>query len=361
MGAYSALPGMMGIGSVDTGAKTSLSLDSAFVFETSGDVVFTRFSSPVAQTNGALTVYAFVEAVTGSPTAVRCAVYNGAQDPSDDQDRPEAGGSALATSGDVDASSAAGTWITFSLSSLTLVESQTYYVIIFNATGTPGSNYPDIAHRGYVDAANPSQRGGQGFIAAFTTNGFSADPTSAQPARLAPICIKFNDGTLMGNPYVDNVAHASNQNDRGSRFTFTEDVTVGYVIWNTVDTNIANFEINKASGGDNIVTVTLDRYLRVDTNHARFSPVTLTGGVAYDFVLTAGANDTFGTIAFMGEASPPADVIACRIGGGHVDGTTPGSYALDTTKFFLVTVLIDDNPAIAGGGGSVAGGLSVAF
>jgi len=66
------------------------------------------------------------------------------------------------------------------------------------------------------------------------------------------------------------------------------------------------------------------------------------------------SGNTAGTIYNMGEAegNVPADVIACAPIGtvGYVDGTL-GSMTLDTSKIMAVSLIIDNFPAISGGGG----------
>jgi hypothetical protein len=116
--------------------------------------------------------------------------------------------------------------------------------------------------------------------------------------------------------------------------------------------DLTGFEINKASGGDNIVTTALDRYARATAGATRFTPATLTGGLAYDCVLTKAGTTTF-TVAYMGETTGnlPADVLACRVSGAAlVTGGTPGSYTADTTRIYPMALILDNNPAQAGGG-----------
>lgn len=61
------------------------------------------------------------------------------------------------------------------------------------------------------------------------------------------------------------------------------------------------------------------------------------------------------TIYTMGEASPPAAVVACTWPDmGYVLDTT-----VDHTKLISMSVIVDDTPLIVSGGGPVFGGMIV--
>lgn len=323
----------------------AISLDFAFTYETGGDAWAMRFVNPVAQSAGTLTVHVFVSTILGSPTDVRAAVYNG-PGTADDQDRPEAGGSPLATSGAVDLSGTTGTWVTFTITGVTLVAGQTYYVIIDNRTGTPGTNYPRIRYQGFFNRFNATWLQSH-TRALYTTDGFTSDPTAG--TGYAPCVLKFDDGTLYGLPYVELDALASSTDDVGNRYAFEEDVTVVGASFKG-NNNYTGFEINEAVGGANVLTATIDRYARLDAGAIVFSPpVRLKGGRAYDCVITRSVAGTWNT-GYMGEASGalPADVLACRMNGmAAVHGATPGSYTLDTARLSQMAILLDNNPAQA--------------
>jgi hypothetical protein len=335
-------PRFIGVGTI--GSATTLALDSAYVHYTSGDVCGCRFMCPVSQTSATLTVYGYVTAVTGSPTAVKCSLYDGPTG-AEDVDRPTSA-AALATSADVDCSALAAKWATFTLTA-TLVAGQQYYVLFHNATGTPTSNYPTMQVR-----ALPTTLVGLGlkFIQAMSaTAGFSADGTadSAHPAMV----IKFSDGSLLGNPYVTTAAHANNSNTRGICFTPTEDIVVSGIAFYTAASALNGVKIRLASDHSDVVSATLDRGGALTTYAGtRLAPTTLTGGTRYEAVVTLGSSNSAGAVISMGEASPPADVQACTWpGAGYVDNTT-----IDNLSIMGLCVLIDDNPAISGSSGAGA-------
>jgi hypothetical protein len=163
----------------------------------------------------------------------------------------------------------------------------------------------------------------------------------------------------MGMPYVATSAHANNSNDRGIRVQFSEDVVVSGIFVMSTSSGLSAATIY-TTGGSTVVTSAGDAGIEQRSMCYRFAPTTLTGGTAYDVVAELAANSTMGTYYTMGEleADVPADVLACRIASmASVDGATPGSYTVDTSQITLMGLLIDDHPAIAGGGGNrVIGG-----
>jgi hypothetical protein len=322
------------------------------VYDTSGDAMMCQFMAPEAQTSDTLTVYVFCDAVTGSPTDVRAAVYNA--NTSGDPDRPELGGSPLETTGAVDFSSAAGSWVVFTFSSLSLVEGNTYFLVVDNRTGTPASNYPVIVYRPGLDTPAGLTTLPRMFGTGFTANGFTSDPTRSN--ALGSCVVKLSSGALIGNPYVDNVVNSpwATSNDRGNRFTPSEDMVVSGAVIGANNSSAANFEISKADG-TNVITQVMPWVSRQQSRGVvRFAPLTLIGGTTYDFVITYDPSNAFGQGYYMGEASPPADVLACRGPGvAMVYGNTPGSYTVDEKRAFAMGLLVDDFPAIAGGGGGV--------
>lgn len=336
---------------MSSGSKTAYDLNAAFTMNSSGTkAVFYRFVSPVSLSSGTVVAYFFVSGGLGSPTDVRAAVWSACQ-AGEDIDNPNTGGAAIATSGAVDCSAFVSTpgWATFTITGVSMTAGLAYYVILDNRTGTPASHYPSVVYRAAACFHSMSNADNSTYLfqSGYTGDGFTAAaPTiSSNAAGVVKI-----GSAIFGNPWVDaGGAHASNANDRGNRYTFKEDVVVSGIV-GIADTNLSGFEINNASSGANLVTAgvaTGDIYRQQKGGVCRFSPVTLSAGVAYDVVMTAGASDTFGTIYYMGEASPPADVAACRcVNIGYVDGDTPGSYTLDTTKVMRMNLIIDDMPLI---------------
>ena len=368
---YSKALAALRIGMFDGGSATSsINIDSSFVYETSGDAFFVAVASPVSQTSGNLTVYLFCTAVTGTPS-FEIEILDGASGVSDPATRPGPGVSDIATSpstlnlttGDVD------TWVSLSCT-ISMVPSQHYWIIIKNTHGTPASNHAAFQYRGQFDGCNIGSVltiAGRPFFGGYTANGFTTNPTGNFSG---PVCavVKFDDGSLIGNPYVSSAAHANNANDRGVRVKFSENIIISQIYLAGSTGSISGIEINLAVGGSNIVRVlrgASENYFRGANSAVRFEPVTLAAGIAYDIVLTLSGSSTVSGWWDMGEAEGdlPADVLACRpFELGKVDGTTPGSYTIDNSQTPNWALFIDDNPKIVGGGGiaklvGVGGGL----
>ncbi len=354
---WSRVISSLGFADLRSTGTADFALDSAFVYETSDDVWFVRFVSPVTQTNAALTLNVYCVSVVGSPTDVRMSVYNG-PGLADDKDRPEAGGAALATSGAVDFSATGGTWVTLSVASVSLVVNQTYYVLLDNRTASPASHYPTVRYKGVSAFQADSSVGGSllnCFRTGTSTDGFATDPSLLAPYSPSAV-VTFGDGSLVGNPYVVNESHAANTNYRGCRFLFTEDVVLSGAVMSGASGGTWAFHIHETDGTSILTTANLGQYNRQFGLLSRFVPQTLTGGTSYDLTFKVTTNSSLGALRYMGEASGslPADVLACRPGSiSYVDGATPGSFAVDTARMMAMGLIFDDNPAIAGGAGGL--------
>lgn len=338
---------VLGFG-LDSGSQAAIQIDSAYVFETSGEAFICRFVSPVNQTNGNLTFYAYASAITGSPD-FDAEVRNGPAG-GDDLDRPENGGSTLDTVAGV--VPVAGTWSTFPFTNLTLVQGQQYYIIVHNAHATPASNHASWNIRGATDGhPNMSTVAAYMFQTGYTTDGFTSDP-SVTGASQGTAVIKFDDDTKISFPYVGSESHASNTNDRGNRITFLENIKVlGH---KHKGTTTSMDEVAIRQGASTVITVPTDAFAEGKSSGALYGPLELTKALAYDFIIGYASNSTSGNIYNMGEAEGdlPADVLACRQAGGYVDGVA-GSYTVDLSKIAGMYLWLDDLVAAAGGAGGL--------
>lgn len=349
---------------LDTGVLMySPIINAALVVHTSGAAWVGKIFALKAQTAGTFTLYVYVGAVTGTPD-YRMQIWDGPTG-TDDDDRPMSGGAGgadlVSSPSTLSLSSADNTtWVALS-GTVTLALGQTYFVLVHNTHATPASNYATFAIRGALDAIGAAALGGaagnipsvaQAHAAGSTVDGFSAADPTYNTSGPGSFCIKYTDGTCVGHPWVGSETHASNTNDRGERVKFSEDVVVSGTTSVYITTASAAAKIYPASGGAAVATHTLDRHQINNAGTSRFAPARLTGGTSYDLVWTFGSAST-GTVYTMGEvlANVPADVLACvPLGWAYVDGTTPGSYTADASRLWLFGLIIDDNPAIAGGG-----------
>jgi hypothetical protein len=338
----------------DAGTQAAYQVDSVYVFETSGEAWLVRFASPIAQSNGSITLYVYNNAMTGTPT-YKAEVRNGPSG-ANDPDRPESGGSVLGTSSDF--SPTASRWSAVTITGITTVINGIYYIVIYNTHATPASNYCSFVYRGAADYNNSTATGnfyeGGQFQTGYTTDGFTSDPPVN--STMGTAVVKFDAGELIGFPYVGTESHASNANDRGNRVSFTENIKVvghGSVSSTSTLDNISIYQ-GAAQIADADISNNPWQYNRACS--AIYGSTELTKATDYDFVFRFGASTTSGAIYTMGEieANVPTDVKNCRPGGvgGLVDGTA-GSYTVDTSKLFSLVIWIEDLVSAAGGGGGM--------
>lgn len=321
---------------------TTLDLNTAFVNATSGTALAMRFCSPSTQSSATLTVYAYMTAKTGSPTNVKAAIFAGPSGAMDD-DRPDTG-AALGISGATDVSAqSANSWTTFTISSVSLTKGVDYWLVFYNDTATPASNYPTYMSRGWNGAMATR------FAAYTTTNGFTTDPSAVSSSSEAPFVLAFADGTIMGCPYVVSTAHANNSESRGMRFTFDSAHTIVGLFSGFSATSATTLKVY--NGASEVGSATLSLSQKNNAQCIYFdAPITFAAGVAYDVVWSTSSGSTQGARIGPG-VSPPADVSNCMNSGiGYVTGTTPGSFTHTAGEFTTILLLVDNVPAASGGG-----------
>lgn len=322
----------------DPGTAASIVLDSAFVYGTSGDSVGTRFSAPNAQTSGNFTFYAYCTGGAGTPDLVSADVYRGAQGAGDD-DQPEAGGSPVCSSGSVDASGCVATpaWLTFSFTGCTFVESDTYWVAITNDEAAPATDSVNIQNRaGHEVDTTVTQNSFSGWS---TTNGITTDPTLA--AGIAPMVIKDDTGTIIGNPHISVTGHANDGNMRGNRYNYAADMSVMGVYWNAVTTDTDFKYVRIYQGSTLLKDITIDNNQRGTTLYVSFPPITFHAGIDYDVVL-AGSGGLFALgNSYCSGNSPPADVLTSVDAITYVNGTA-GSLTESVDCMFSVGIVVSN-------------------
>lgn len=340
--------GFLTIAPVDDGTPTnSINIDSALTVGTSGEAWFVRLQALRGQSSATLTLYAYCTAVTGTPD-FNLEVY------STSADAQRAAATAISSAPNT-VNPTANTWDAYTCT-VSLTQDVQYFFCLANRSGDPTTNHAAFRTRGALDAvlvvlvANLVNRV---FVVGTTTDGFTTDPTllDVQPACV----IKYSDGTLQGNPYVvDDSAHASNQNNRGNRYTFTEDVSICGIMSGILGASAVDEYRIDTSAGVSVKTIASSFGGEENSGMGLCDPTTLSGGTTYDVTVGYASNSTTGTIYTMGETegNVPTDVLACRpFSIAYVDGATPGSYTADTSKVMLASgLLVGDFPAISAGG-----------
>jgi len=291
-----------------------------------------RFTAPVDNT-GDLVVYWFVDGKTGTPNAFGAGVYPEHATDADRRATDTNEVSDLMTGQDW---SAGGdlSWQSITITNCVLTAGDSYWIGIYNLHATAVSNYFDIFTRGSFDCA----LGGQSYFLMQSLEDEDGWPATADPLSrtwVLPVCMKFDDGSVMGNPFVVGAAPASSTNWRGQRIkVFANSVVSGFE-WGGALTSALNsglMAIYPSDSGTALVSATIGLSAGQQTSHRRFAPVTLLANSLYDLVIKPASAHTVWPYAGMG-TSPPADVAACqREGWGTVNGATPGSFTFNAER-----------------------------
>lgn len=298
--------GMVGYG----GGGGNLSLNSAFTFNSAGASMGYRFVAPVTST---LTdFYFYVAAFTGTPGTVTVEVRNvGASG-------IVPGTTILATqSVTMDTTAARWNKCTFATPA-SLTQNTEYWVIIYNTTATPASNFPALmAYSSHTQPeGNANQTQGGMFRPYSTTTGWTATNNLG-----SPICVmKFGDGSVLGNGYSQTKTnYTSNTLERGLKFTLPFDAKLAGVAIGGGAT-ISGLKIYKgttAPGGTTIFSATL----APNAGFAWTNDLLLVRNQLYRAVCTFSANGTGPQYNPMLDYSRFADVQATVFGDGYMSDT----------------------------------------
>lgn len=334
-------------GIFDSGALSGRIINTTFSFLSTGEYIGCKLQSPIAQTSGALTVYFYCTADSGTTSAMNVEIREAAG--SGDPDDPDPAGSALGTSGaDVDCSGLAGTWVAFTFTALTLAQNQRYFIYTVNNSGTPATDNATFAWRAASDGipiASPDI-----FPYIFGSDGFTTDSTT-NAAIQCPCVIVFDDETKAGWPYVTTGTADTGTIWRGNRYTPLTDVIISGIKLGATAGVLENGFFRVYQGSTQLRTVTIDFQMANRSGQCRFDPLTLTAGTAYDIVAQPNTSSSIG-IEYGAGASPPTDVQGVLYDEWtHVSGATPGSFTEFSNEISVIGVIIDNYVAGAGGGG----------
>jgi hypothetical protein len=335
------------IGNQDHGAATSFALDSNLIYGTSGDSYSIRHVMRESQTTGTIDVYVYCTAATGTPNESAMYIYHEASDTTEDPDRPDTGGVAQYTSGNVDASGCTtAQWLKYSFTNVTSTTSQEMWFMLANTEAAPVTDNFSVQIRAALEGT--IIQGGLGSHASYNNiDGWTADGTFRS---MAPAVVCYNSGNCFGNPYVVQGSHAADANVRGARVTFKEDIYVYGMISITGDTNMGSIAIFNGSTPV-LSTTTLGPAQRQKLNGTLFPPTLISGSIAHDYLFIPSASDTFAIIYNMGN-SPPAAVVSSSSPLAYVDGVSAGDLTVSSVTTWGLGIFVSSNPAITCAGGS---------
>lgn len=350
------------IGVISSGATSpgNFTLNSQGVLGTSGRFLMLQHVPVLAQSSAAMTLYLYMITKTLSPTDMRAVVYDVHASNTNRRGTTANGGSSGASDW---SGSSSGTWNSIAMSGVTTVIAPCTPIVIgtYNNLALASTNYPDVAVRGGTDQVTSPNYFMLGGRMQNDLSGWLSTVDPVQSYTNAGVwVVKYGDGTVVGQPYTQYVAaHPSNNQDhRGMQFTPPEDVVVSGVLFpsSVGAAVVCDFYIHTAAGSE-ILHITSPHLWHSNlASSYRFAPITLTGGTTYHATIKPQSNSTILRRLYMGQSSPPADVLACRPcpDAALVYGPTPGSFTVETNRFPIMALLVDNWPEIAGSGGTTA-------
>lgn len=343
------LPSPAGIllGHYFASSRAGLALDSNYTYNSAGDAVGFDFVAPL--TEHLSTVYFYVTAANGTPgnLTVELRSYAGSRLP----------GATLHASQTVSPGTTANKWIACTFGTPYECAAGVHYMLVIGDAAGTGTNYATVAYSGGVSVqSEPTIY--IGGTPSYSTAGYSA---AGSAGNGMPLVIKFADGTIMGHPYDTSGTDTSNALMRGLHIEgLTEQLTVRGVAWNGVATGITGLKIFKGTAGpddaaDFTWTFDASDSLRPTDSAAYFTPYTFAKDTIYNVVFTYGSSQDTPGYYQNTDGAAQADTIACGFGGGTmyrcIDASSSNAWALDTSKFPRMALIVQDQVAITAGGG----------
>ena len=330
--------------------QTTQALSNAYTFNSAGNVGGGRLRFLSAKTIN--NIYFFITAFTGTPANVNDIDVELRNDTSN---KP---GSTTHIATTKDPASATG-WINTSGLSFAASADTPYWVSIADADGG-GTDFATILLR-CTFGTNPGDYDIGDRMAADSTNGWS---TTSLRSAAPGMVVTMSDGTSVGAPFSASAAPSSATNRKGLLIgALTETLKVlGMVAFPGSSANYTGVELWSGSNGPSgsaDATGVLDMYAGGGSTLGGFlfgTPPTLAKATQYRLVFTYGSATALPRKLTIGTGAD-ANLKAAMLGGGgwywtEANGTIDWSND-DTASWPQVAVVIEDQIAVAGGGGGV--------
>ena len=291
-------------------SHAAVALDSAYLYDTTGDAIALRFMLPAAKT--LVAIHYRITARTGAPGAIQWSV--------------RVAGTSVAKPGayaqDLGATDAVGTdapsavtpalWRTITLTGDDRVACPAG--VNFLCMGNTDGVDPTLNHVTVMTKFRPSASMQSALDAiADSTNGFNTGNSAYIPAG---IVAEFSDGTAVGGPYVAVATTASSQNQRGLKCQFDVDTVLLGIGANAGGADISTINVyadgNNPDGTKVLSEATSQQLGELVFKHAFAAPPTLLAGGIYRIVLDYSGNATYPSVITMGAGTVPDGVKACR-------------------------------------------------
>ena len=348
----------LGLIGLAAGALTTTALNTAYTYGTGGIALAGRWIGP-AKTLSSL--YCYLTAETGSATTLNWSVRNSTTSSIPD--------TTLLGSGTINPTGLVGSPSWFGATGLSVsLSADTDYWMIWADADADGSNFYTMGR--YAGLFNTAEGDYPGRNHLRTTTGFASGNTTE--ARLSLIAWGFSDSTSAGTALQPAAAFASTSDRRGIHLNsgFTEQIKFFGMIAHGTITNLSGLEIytnaatTPGTGAESIGSVAPLRYSGGIQGYYCSTPFTLAKETGYRIVFTFSGNST--TLNYYPIGTGADSVLAgTMMGGGgwytaQANGTTDWRTLIDgsgislTYTFPRVIVLLENQVAVAGGGGGIA-------
>lgn len=330
------------VGMVNASTAVQFTLNAQYTYNSAGRAYAARFLSPYA---GELKkVHVWDDAHTGSPGDHTIEIRDFSSGAANKPNNLLTNGSGTLA---LDAATAKWRTLTFGTGP-TLSVGECYFGAIGNPNANAATDYMQV-----VSAAPPQQPDGgtsepRGFT---TTNGFTAQTVVAQPGAMV---FEMASGDVFGCPWVLSTTHASSTTKRGYRVEggFDADhelfrISIGAA------SNVSKLQVFFDGKGPNDTPdfdITINGSI-TSLLSALFAATAIARGTGFRAVLTFSGNSTAPGYFSMGEASPPAGVLACGLGGGKIYHTKNGDSNTWTDEKHLAPRIALQAQSITGAAG----------
>ena len=344
-----------------SGSRGNVSLNAAYVHQTSGPAVAVRFLAQSATTVDEF--YMMMDTKTGTlgNITMEAKIYN------ENTSFPDRPGSTLrATSTACTMPSGDDMWIKFTFGTpYTAAIGEVLWIVIYNTSSAPATDYPQIltATNARIGVYNNDIE----IMTCYSTaNGFS---TNGSIKIQAPFVIKQNT-IYFGQPFTLGTSSGSSSLERGFEFTPTVDITVcGFLIMTqtTAYNAVRLLASNTAPGGTALYTWDLDSDASQtigDLLGAKlFTPITLTGGTTYKLTMTYSSTTTAPGYLQIEDYSSYSSMFDSLVDNDKInicvfcvdDGAGGWTKTKDKRCYGMALILQDYVLSASGGGNSVIG------
>lgn len=318
------------VGRYASASPAGHSLNSAYVFKTSGNCLILMFDAPCDGPLNELLV--FVNAIGGTGGSNGCDLCSASS---------ATAVNAVLTSATPIVDNGANHWIALTFPTpYTLVGGRTYGLVFYGTDADPATNYSSILRGGpLADIANTPN---YAFRCRTSTDGAN---TSSLASAIMPIVLKIGSNVI-GNTYTKVGTYASNTRERGIKLAnAVVPLSTRFIEWK-VDAIAPNgakvYASDTAPGGTPLGSITWDSGNL--NGHRPMPDVNMAGDGTYRIVLVPSVNTTGPSYFEIEDYTFDAALLACSFWGGRAYGTIDdgaGGWTDEVNKFPIMSIRCD--------------------